>query len=144
MVSRLSGSPELIVGREGRVCPMDNWFERTASTIPTPSLSFMTIDWIEKLRLDMDGASSERSSITAGRECTRCGEGVLEGVAESEREKDLISGHDCNLCRMSMVGLGHERKKGTSLVASKLFAFGVQSLNWRVSACIYSHGHSSM
>ena len=34
-------------------------------------------------------------------------------------------------------------KKGISLVASKLFAFRVQSLNWRVSACKHSHGHSS-
>ena len=78
MVSQVRGSPELIVGREGMVSPRDIWYERTASATPTLSRSSITVDWIEKLRLDVDEASSERSSITVGREGTRCGEGVLE------------------------------------------------------------------
>lgn len=56
----------------------DSWYERTASATSTLSLSSIMEDWTEKLRLDTDEASSERSSITVGRDGTRCGDGDLE------------------------------------------------------------------
>ena len=56
----------------------DSWYERTASTRSTELLSSVTVDWVERLRLDTDEASSERSSITVGRDGIRCGDGDLE------------------------------------------------------------------
>lgn len=56
----------------------ESWYERTASTRSTESLSSITVDCVEKLCLDTDEASSERSSITVGRDGIRCGDGDFE------------------------------------------------------------------
>lgn len=78
MVSQARGSPESIVGREGAAWVRDSWYERTASTRSTESLPSVAVDWVERLCLDTDEASSERSSITVGRDGIRCGDGDLE------------------------------------------------------------------
>ena len=137
MVSQARSLPERSSARAG------SWYERTI--LVTPALSVM-VDRMEKLRLDMDQASSERSSITVGREGTRCGEGAA--VAEPGREKDVIVTVTCvpNVDDWPWP----REKKGISLVANKLFTFAssltaaVFNLNCRVSACVHSHGHSSM
>ena len=90
MVSPVMGSLEDIVGREGAASPLDSWFERPASVILTLSTSSTRMGWIERLPLDMGGASSD-ALPSPSEECVRCGEGILEGAAEPRREKDLIS-----------------------------------------------------
>lgn len=78
MVSQSRGSPESIVGRDGTAWVRDSWYERTASATSTEYLSSVAVDCVERLRLDTDEASSERSSITVGRDGIRCGDGDLE------------------------------------------------------------------
>ena len=109
----------------------------------------MTVGWIEELHLDLDEASSERSSITVEGEAPAVGKGFWrEGIAEPGGRKmifGLVMDVTCAGCRLLALATREKRHltcrqrvvRGRVPLTAAVF-------NLSTGACIHSHGHSSM